>query len=277
MLPEALPEISDTDLEQFFQILLTQYGYDFRGYAPASLKRRLGTVLRRYGLADMQTLNQRLLSQSDYFERFINEITVSTTELFRDPSSWAALRAQAMPPLLSLSQLRIWHAGCSTGEEVLSMAILLHEMGLYSRSQIFATDIDGYSLEQAQKATYPLRYKALYEQNLQAALPGVSLSSYAKEVGGQLVFSPSLLSNVRFLRHNLVMDAAFGQFELVLCRNVLIYFTPSLQDRVVTKLVDSLVTGGVLMIGTKESLFWCTAAKRLLPINDGERLYRKRQ
>ncbi|GIV23805.1 MAG: protein-glutamate O-methyltransferase CheR [Bacteroidia bacterium] len=277
MFPETLPEIADSDLEQFFQIMLTQYGYDFRGYAPASLKRRLGTVLKRYGLADMRTLNQRLLTQPDYCERFINEITVSTTELFRDPSAWIALKTQALPLFLSMPQLRIWHAGASTGEEVLSMAILLTEMGLYDRAQLIATDIDKRSLNQAQKATYPLRNRALYEQNLKTVFPLSSLDKYAREEEGQLVFRQELLRNVLYLQHNLVSEGVFGLFEIVLCRNVLIYFTPELQDRVVMKLVDSLVPGGVLMIGTKESLFWCSAAKRLVAINESERLYRRRQ
>lgn len=276
MLAEILPEVSDAQLERFFQVMLTQYGVDFREYAPASLKRRIGSVMRRYGLSDADVLIQRLLTQPEYFERFLNELTVSTTELFRDPSVWIALRLQVFPFWVSLPQVRIWHAGASTGEEVLSMAILLTEAGLYEKAQILATDIDKRSLEQAAKAAYPLRQRALYEQNFYAVLPGVPFSRYAQEKEGQLAFDPQLLENVRFLSHNLVMDPPFGQFELVMCRNVLIYFTPPLQDRVVTKLVDSLVPGGVLVIGTKESLFWCSAAKRLTGVNEAERIYRKR-
>lgn len=276
MLPETLPDIADADLERFYQIMLARYGYDFRGYAPASLKRRLGTVIKRYGLRDMQALNQRLLMQPDYFERFINEITVSTTEFFRDPSAWRALRLQVLPHFLAQPQIRVWHAGCSTGEEVLSMAILLKEVGLYEKAQLFATDIDVRSLEVAEKAHYPLRYKSLYEQNLQGVLPGVPLHRYAKEEAGQLIFDPVLLKNVRFLRHNLVSEGVFGRFDIVLCRNVLIYFTPPLQEQVVAKLVESLVEGGVLMIGTKESLFWCSSAKKLVAVNETERIYRKK-
>lgn len=276
VLAEILPEVSDAQLERFFQVMLTQYGMDFREYAPASLKRRIGSVMRRYGLTDADTLIQRLVTQPEYFERFLNEITVSTTELFRDPSMWVALRVQVLPQFVSLPQLRIWQAGVSTGEEALSLAILLSETGLYEKAQIIATDIDKRSLEQAAKVSYPLRQRALYEQNFYAVLPGVPFSRYAEEKEGQLVFDPQLLRNVQFLPHNLVMDSPFGQFELVMCRNVLIYFTPSLQDRVVTKLVDSLVPGGVLVIGTKESLFWCQAAKRLTGVNEAERIYRKR-
>lgn len=276
MLAEILPEVSDAQLERFFQVMLTQYGVDFRDYAPASLKRRIGSVMRRYGLSDADVLIQRLLTQPDYFERFLNELTVSTTELFRDPSVWVALRLQVFPLWASLPQVRIWHAGASTGEEVLSMAILLMETSLYEKVHLVATDIDKRSLEQAAKATYPLRQRALYEQNFYAVLPGVPFSRYTQEKEGQLAFDPKLLENVRFLPHNLVMDPPFGQFDLVMCRNVLIYFTPSLQDRVVTKLVDSLVPGGVLVIGTKESLFWCSAAKRLAGVNEAERIYRKR-
>lgn len=277
MLAELLPEVSDAELEQFVQIMLTQYGYDFRGYAPASLKRRLGAVIKKYGLPGLALLNQRLLTQPDYLRHFINEITVSTTELFRDPTAWVALRVQAFPPFFSLPELRIWHVGASTGEEVLSMAILLREMGIYDRVRIFATDIDEVSLEKAQSARYPLRVKGLYQQNFQAVFPPGNFEKYAREEAGQLVFDPALLKNVRFMKHNIVTEAPFGEFEVVFCRNLLIYFTPSLQDQVVTKLVDSLVPGGILVIGTKESLFWCNAAKRLVAVNDTERIYRRRK
>ncbi len=276
MLPEALPEIAEADLERFFQIMQAQFGYDFRGYAPASLKRRLGTVLKRYGLKDLHALNQRLLAQPDYGERFISEITVSTTELFRDPSAWVAFRLQALPLFAQAPHLRIWHVGVSTGEEVLSMAILLKETGLYERAHLYATDIDTYSLAQAQRARYPLRLKNLYQQNFAAVLPGVPWQRYVKEEGNEMVFDPALLERVRFLKHNIVSEAPFASFEIVVCRNLLIYFTPALQDQVVTRLVDSLMPGGILMIGTKESLFWCAAAKRLVAVNETERIYRRR-
>ncbi|RMF45909.1 MAG: protein-glutamate O-methyltransferase CheR [Bacteroidetes bacterium] len=275
MLPEALPEIADRDLERFFQIML-QFGYDFRGYAPASLKRRLGTVLKRYGLKELQALNQRLLAQPEYGERLISEITVSTTELFRDPSAWIAFRLQVLPLFAQTLHLRVWHVGASTGEEVLSMAILLKETGLYERTHLYATDIDTHSLAQAQRARYPLRLKNLYQQNFAAVLPGVPWERYVREEGSDLVFDPALLERVRFLKHNIVSEAPFANFEIVVCRNLLIYFTPALQDRVVSQLVDSLMPGGILMIGTKESLFWCAAAKRLTPVNELERIYRRR-
>ncbi|MCX8113119.1 MAG: protein-glutamate O-methyltransferase CheR [Bacteroidia bacterium] len=277
MLTEFLPDISDAELEQFMQIMLTQHGYDFRGYAPASLKRRLGLVIKKYGFTSLIPLNQRLLTQPEYLRYFINEITVSTTELFRDPAAWVALRVQALPPFFALPEIRIWHVGASTGEEVISMAILLQEIGLYSRARIFATDIDDISIEKAKSAQYPARSRNLYKQNFQAVFPTSSFEKYAHEEGGHLVFDPSLLKNTRFLKHNIVTEAAFGEFEVILCRNLLIYFTPPLQDQVVTKLVDSLVPGGILMIGTKESLFWCSAAKRLIAVNDSERIYRKQK
>lgn len=259
------------------QIMLTQYGHDFRGYAPASLKRRLGSVIKKYGLPGLTILNHRLLTQPEYIRYFINEITVSTTELFRDPSAWIAFRTQALPPLFTLPEIRIWHVGASTGEEVLSMAILLKEIGLYDKARIFATDIDDISIEKAAQARYPIRLKPLYEQNFQAVFPGKSLTQYTAESNNQLVFRPELLQNVKFLRHNIVTENPFGEFEVILCRNLLIYFTPALQDQVVTKLVDSLVTGGILMVGTKESLFWCSAAKRLVSVNDTERIFRKQR
>jgi chemotaxis protein methyltransferase CheR len=276
MQEEVLPDISESDLETFFQIMHAVYGYDFREYARASVLRRLGTIFKKYGLPDMKALNQRLLKQRDFFETFLHEFRIGATELFRDPSAWVALRKQVLPLFMANQQIRIWHAGASTGEEVLSLAILLTEMGLYSRSQIYATDIDPKTLQIAPKARYPLRHKRLYMENFQQVLPDVPFSKYAREEGNELVFDPQLLQNVRFLRHNLVSDEPFSRFEMILCRNVLIYFTPELQDRVIRKFIQALVPGGILMIGTKESLFWCKEAeKAFVPINSIERLYRR--
>lgn len=276
MLPEVLPDIPDGDLEHFFQIMLSQYGIDFRGYAISSLKRRLGTVIKQYGLPSMAVLNQRLLTHPDYIDYFINEITVSTTELFRDPPAWIALRQQGLPLIQNRPQLRIWHVGASTGEEVLSMAILLKEVGLYEKAEIFATDIDKRSLEQARRAVYPMRLYKSYEQNFIQVFPHIPLEKYAHIEANQVLFDPSLLERVRFLQHNIVTEGAFGEFDIILCRNLLIYFNPSLQNQVVTRLVDSLTEGGLLMIGTKESLFWCESAHRLSAVNEIERIYRKR-
>ncbi len=276
MQEEVLPEIAEADLEAFFQIMHSVYGYDFRDYARASVLRRLGTIFKKYGLPNMKALNQRLLKQKEFFETFLNEFRIGATELFRDPSAWVALRQQVLPLLITTTQIRVWHAGASTGEEVLSLAILLTEAGLYSRAQIYATDIDPKTLAIAPRARYPLRHKRLYMENFQQVLPGVPFSKYAHEEGNELVFDPRLLENVRFLKHNLVSDEPFSRFELILCRNVLIYFTPELQDRVIRKFIRALVPGGVLMIGTKESLFWCKEAeKTLVPINNLERLYRR--
>ncbi len=276
MQEEVLPDIAEADLEIFFQIMHASYGYDFRDYARASVLRRLSTIFKKYGLPDMKALNQRLLKQRDFFETFLNEFRIGATELFRDPEAWVAVRKQVLPLFMATAQIRIWHAGASTGEEVLSLAILLTEAGLYPRAQIYATDIDPKTLAIAPKARYPLRHKKLYTENFQQVLPEVPFSKYIREEGSELVFDPKLLENVRFLRHNLVSDEPFGRFEMILCRNVLIYFTPELQDRVIQKFIRALVPGGVLMIGTKESLFWCKEAeKTLVPINNIERLYRR--
>ncbi len=276
MQEEVLPEIAEADLEAFFQIMHSVYGFDFRDYARASVLRRLGTILKKYGLPDMRALNQRLLKQREFFETFLNEFRIGATELFRDPTAWVALRKQVLPLFVATTQIRVWHAGASTGEEVLSLAILLTEAGLYSRAQIYATDIDPRTLAIAPRARYPLRHKRLYMENFQQVLPDVPFSKYVHDEGNEMVFNPSLLENVRFLRHNLVSDEPFSRFELILCRNVLIYFTPELQDRVIRKFIRALVPGGVLMIGTKESLFWCKEAEKILvPINNLERLYRR--
>jgi len=276
MQEEVLPEIAEADLEAFFQIMHSVYGFDFRDYARASVLRRLGTIFKKYGLPDMKALNERLLRQREFFETFLHEFRIGATELFRDPMAWVALRKQVLPLFMGTPQIRIWHAGVSTGEEVLSLAILLTEAGLYPRAQIYATDIDPKTLAIAPKARYPLRHKRLYMENYQQALPEVPFSKYVREEGNELIFDPKLLENVRFLKHNLVSDEPFSRFEMILCRNVLIYFIPELQDRVIRKFIRALVPGGVLMIGTKESLFWCKEAeKTLAPINNIERLYRR--
>ncbi len=276
MQEEVLPEIAEADLEAFFQIMHSVYGFDFRDYARASVLRRLGTIFKKYGLPDMKALNERLLRQREFFETFLHEFRIGATELFRDPMAWVALRKQVLPLFMGTPQIRIWHAGVSTGEEVLSLAILLTEAGLYPRAQIYATDIDPKTLAIAPKARYPLRHKRLYMENYQQVLPDVPFSKYVREEGNELIFDPKLLENVRFLKHNLVSDEPFSRFEMILCRNVLIYFIPELQDRVIRKFIRALVPGGVLMIGTKESLFWCKEAeKTLVPINNIERLYRR--
>lgn len=276
MLEETLPTIADQELEEFFQITHTIYGFDFREYARASLLRRLGTFLKKYAIPSLSALNHRLLSQRDFFDVFLSEITVSTTELFRDPAAWVAFRKQALAYFLTLPQIRIWHAGVSTGEEALSMAILLKETGLYEKTTLYATDIDARSLSIAAKARYPLRNRKLFEQNLAQVLPDVSLESYMQVEGNEMVFSQDLFRNVTFMRHNLVTDEPFMKFDMIFCRNVLIYFTPELQGRVVKKLLQALVLGGVLVIGTKESLFWSQEAnEKLVPINHLERIYRR--
>ncbi len=278
MLEETLPTIADQELEEFFQITHTVHGFDFREYARASLLRRLGTFLKKYAVSSLSALNHRLLQQKEFFEVLLSEITVSTTELFRDPAAWVAFRKQALVYFLTLPQLRIWHAGASTGEEVLSMAILLKESGLYEKATLYATDIDMRSLSIAAKARYPLRNRKAFEQNLSQVLPNVSLETYMQVEGNEMVFDPSLLKRVTFMRHNLVNDEPFMSFEVIFCRNVLIYFTPELQGRVISKLLRALVAGGVLVIGTKESLFWSQEAnEKLVPINHLERIYRKQR
>lgn len=273
--PEINVELSD--LQDLANAILAKYGYDFTNYAMSSFKRRILFVMKKRGFQDIAQLKKAILKDPTFFEQFIVDITVNTTELFRDPSFWRALREQVFPVLAEKPEFNIWHAACSSGEEVISMAILLREYGILDKANIYATDINTVVLQQAQQAKYPRRYIEQFEANYKEVNPHGNLSHYYTLVnGGEMIqFDLSLIEKVKFKHHDLVVDKPFFKFDLILCRNVMIYFNQKLQDAVLDLLHASLFLGGYLAIGTKESLIWCKSADKFEEVNAHERIYRK--
>lgn len=250
---------SESDLEQIEVALLVEaiyrrWGYDFRDYAPASLRRRIQRIVELEGLASISALQERLLRESSCMQRFIDQILVSVTSMFRDPGFYRTFRAEAIPVLRKQPSLRIWHAGCASGEEVYSMAIVLHQEGLLDRSRIYATDLDQAALNTAKNGIYPLSKMKEFTENYLSAGGETAFSEYYQAGHGHVAMRGELSKNVVWAQHNLVTDASFNEFHLIVCRNVLIYFNTELQARVHRLLYESLAKDGVLVLGRQETL-----------------------
>lgn len=251
----------DQHLQQFINEIFDHYGYDFGGYSHASFKRRLERVYSMDGFANFQEFLYRIKNDTDYLTYVIEEITVNVTEMFRDPAFYKVLREEILPALRSKPFIRIWHAGCSTGQEVYSMAVLLSEEGILQKSIIYATDLNQTVLESAKKGVFPLRLMKEYAENYRAAGGKKDFSEYYIANYGLAKFDETLSKKMVFSQHNLVSDSSFNEFDLILCRNVMIYFDKDLQDRVLNLFDDSLAKLGYLALGTKETLRFTTVQK----------------
>lgn len=252
--PSAGPDLEGIELPLLAEAICRRWGYDFRDYAPASLKRRVRHIVELEGLPSVSALQERLLRDPACMQRFLNQVVVSVTSMFRDPGFYRAFRTVAVPLLKQQHPLRIWHAGCATGEEVYSMAILLHEEGLLDRTRIYATDLDQAALETAKEGIFPLGKMKEYTKNYQSAGGKADFSEYYQAGHGHVVMSRDLSKNILWAQHNLVTDASFNEFHLIICRNVLIYFNTRLQERVHRLFYDSLTEDGLLVLGRQESL-----------------------
>ncbi|HNP18225.1 MAG TPA: protein-glutamate O-methyltransferase CheR [Fulvivirga sp.] len=269
-----MTEIDIADLKKITEVVKSKYGYDFTNYAMSSFKRRISRILEMNNMS-METLMKKLYDPG-FLDDFLNEITVNVTEMFRDPSFWRVLRDDVIPGILLNHQtIRIWHAGCSSGEEVFSMAIMLREMGLLDKVNIIATDLDTNILEKAKKGEYNLKNMELNEKNYIRYQGTSSLKDYFKESNGKAVLDKSLVENVSFRKHDLVKGDVFNKFDLVLCRNVMIYFNQTLQNEVLKNFHESLFKYGYLAIGSKESLIWCEIANKFIIVNNEEKIYKK--
>lgn len=270
-----ITDIDISDIKKITTLVQSKYGYDFRDYAMSSFKRRMIRLLELKSMTT-DTLLKKLNDQPAFITEFLDEVTVNVTELFRDPSFWRLLRDEIIPAILiNNKEFRILHAGCSSGEEVVSMSILLKEMGIANNVTITATDIDPCILEKAVAATYPMKNMELNEKNYIRFQGKGKISDYYREDKGSAVFNRDLLKNVTFKRFDLVTGEVFNKFDLILCRNVMIYFNQALQNEVLKKFHASLFKFGYLAIGTKESLMWCEFANRFICVNQEEKIYRK--
>ena len=263
------------EIELLLEGVYRRYGFDFREYATASLKRRLWRRMCAEGLSTVTQLQDRLLRDEACMERLLLDLSISVTAMFRDPSFYVAFREHVVPTLRTYPFTRIWCAGCSTGEEVYSLAILLEEEELYGRTRIYATDINEQVLETARAGVFPLDKMKQYTQNYIRSGGTREFSEYyvAKYDGAR--FSRSLTENIVFAQHNLVSDRAFNEFNVIVCRNVMIYFDKALQNRVHQLFYESLDTFGALALGRKESVAFTPFADSYDVVDAAERIYRK--
>jgi chemotaxis protein methyltransferase CheR len=273
--PPRSADLEALEIDLLLQSLFEHYGYDFREYARASLKRRIWSVIQKEGVKTISGLQERLLHDAECMERFLLAVSVNVTSLFRDPGFFLAFRQTVVPMLRTYPFIRIWHAGCSTGEEVYSMAILLEEEGIYDRCRIYATDMNVSVLRQAREGIFSLEHERLYSTNYQDAGGARQLADYYTSAYGSAMFRSDLKRNLVFSEHNLVSDQSFNEFHVILCRNVMIYFRKPLQDRVHRLVYDSLVTFGILGLGSKETIHFSPHERDYQQLLPEWKLYRK--
>ncbi len=269
------PTSTDIELAMLMEAIYQRYSYDFRDYTLASQKRRVLHAMREMACDTVSMLQSRVLHEPAAFSQLLQFLTIPVTEMFRDPPYYAALREHVLPVLSTYPSLKIWVAGCSTGEEVYSLAILLHEEGLLERSLIYATDINPESLEKARKGVFPLEAMRGYTANYQAAGGRRAFSDYYTAAYNAALFDRSLSENVTFADHSLATDSVFAETHLISCRNVLIYFKKPLQERAFGLFRESLCHRGFLGLGSKETLDFSTYASRFEAVSRRERVYRK--
>lgn len=268
--------LDENSIQVLTEMIYLKYGYDFSDYSKDSFERRLNNVMIRFNIPTLENLKIRILEDDLFFNTFLEEITVNVTEMFRDPDFFSVLRSEIIPALSKLPLIRIWHAGCSTGEEVYSVAILLHKAGLLEKSLLYATDINQHVLEKASSRKFPVRLMEQYEENYFNSGGKKKLSDYYVVESDMAVFHESLKNRMVFSPHNLVADQSFNEFNLILCRNVLIYFNHNLQNRVVGLFADSLAPSGFLALGSKEGIDYNFFSTSLEVVNRRKRIWQKK-
>ena len=270
--PETLEAL---ELDLLLEAVFRFYGYDFRDYARTSMRRRIANIMRAEGVDTVSALQERVLHRRESWDRFLNGISVNVSAMFRDPHFFLAFRRHAVPLLRTYPFIRIWQAGCSLGEEAYSLAILLEEEGLYERTLIYATDINESTLRQARDGIYPADVMQKYTQNYIQAGGTRSFSEYYTARYDFAILRPALQRNIVFSQHNLVSDGPFNDFNLVLGRTVMNYFTRARQDRTHALILHSLAMFGILGLGSRESLRFLEPERNYEQLEPGEKLYRR--
>jgi chemotaxis protein methyltransferase CheR len=267
--------LEDSEFRELLDSIRLKYGYDFTDYSEASVKRRIANFITTRKIGNLRQLNQVLMANEELFELFIQEISVTVTEMFRDPSFFKSLNEKVMKRLATYPHIKVWIAGCATGEEIYSVAILLKEAGLLERAIIYATDINQKSLQTAKEGIYSLAQMKTYTENYLKAGGKNSFSEYYKAKYDSALFDKSLRRNVVFSAHNLTTDRSFNEFQLIVCRNVLIYFNQNLQEKVINLFHESLCPFGFLALGNKESLLFTSKRKCFEEVVGKERIFIK--
>jgi chemotaxis protein methyltransferase CheR len=271
------PALERVELDLLVEGIHRHYGYDFRGYARASLFRRVRAHMESCGLTTISELQDRVLHDPTQMELLLSKIAISVTSMFRDPEFFASFRREVVPLLRTYPFIRVWHAGCATGEEVYSMCILLEEEGLLDRTRIYATDLSRPALAEARRGIFSLARMQAYTKNYLAGGGKRSFSDYYTSGYDGALFAPRLVKNVLFAEHDLAVDASFAEVNVIVCRNVLIYFNQELQNHVLTLFQASLAPLGFLCLGHKESLRFSVADSAFSRVDTHQGIYRRRR
>lgn len=272
----AQPENENIEIELLLEAIYKKCGYDFRHYAKASVKRRILHRLSLSGLETISEMQHEALYDDSFLETLLLDLSINVTEMFRDPSCYLSIRNAVVPVLKTYHFIKIWNAGCSTGEEVYSIAILLKEEGVYDRTQIYATDFNELVVQKAKAGIFPVDCIKTYTSNYQKSGGKGSFADYYTADYESVIMNQSLKKNIVFAHHNLVTDGVFGEMNLIMCRNVLIYFDRDLQDSVFRLFLESLCCGGFLCIGSKESIRFAKCSDNFEDIVKREKIYKKR-
>ncbi|MCF8368267.1 MAG: protein-glutamate O-methyltransferase CheR [Bacteroidales bacterium] len=268
-------ENTNIEIKLLLEAIFLKYGYDFRNYGQAHLKRRIDHRLMVSGIKSISELTQKVLYEQDIFNLLLLDLSINVTEMFRDPGFYKTVREKIIPALKTFPFIKIWHAGCSTGEEVYSMAILLKEEGLIDKAQIYATDFNQIVLKKAKEGIYPINMIPDFTSNYQRSGGKNSFADYYKAKYNSVMIDPALRQNIVFADHNLVLDGVFGEMHMIVCRNVLIYFDRILQERVIKLFIDSLTRGGYLCLGSKETLRFTRHFDHFSEVEKNEKIYKK--
>lgn len=269
-------EIENIEIDLLLDGIYKRYGYDYRNYAKASIKRRIKDFMTQKGILRISEILPKVLHNETFFQSMISSISVSVTEMFRDPVVYKKIRNEIIPFLKTYPFIRIWHAGLATGEEVYSMAILLKEEGIYDRSQIYATDVDSLSIERSRSGIYPIENIKRYTANYQQSGAKSSFSEYYYSKYDSVIMNKSLRENIIFANHNLATDYIFAEIHFIICRNVLIYFDKTLQNKVLKLFYDSLIHNGVLCLGMAEEIEFSDYKNAFSIISKENKLYQKK-
>ena len=270
-------EVENLEIDLLLDAVLRKYGYDFRSYSRASVKRRILKVMDKTRIDRITDLIHAVLSDRDVFDTMLLTLSINVTEMFRDPTFFLAVRQTVIPYLKTRDLIRIWHAGCATGEEVYSMAILLHEAELQKRYRIYATDLNEVVLKSAQDGMYPVDRIKEYTANYQKAGGERSFGDYYNARYNSAILAKSLKDDIIFAKHNLTSDGVFSEMDMIVCRNVLIYFNRELQNHVLDLFAKSLAPGGILCLGSKESVTFSSHQGNFEVMVEREKIYRKRE
>lgn len=267
---------SELEISLLLEAIYQKYHYDFRQYSEAHIRRRVMNRMVMSGLENVSQLQAKVLSDEAFASKLLQDLSITVTEMFRDPGFYKSLRENVIPILKTYPFIKIWHAGCATGEEAYSMAILMQEEGLYDRTTIYATDFNQQALNKAKEGIFPNGMIKEYTTNYQLSGGKESFSSYYTSNYDNVIMKQSLKKNIVWANHNLVTDSVFAEAHLILCRNVLIYFDKNLQNKVQKLFYNSLINGGILCLGSKESLRFTDLYEEYTELDNKQRIFKKK-